>query len=558
MSLPAITFASKFYYMRWSRLIFICLFLVAATIAYRFGKQNSEKADAPSQVSESLPTYQSEHGHAVRQLLSVVETNNQKFSSMDEVDSILESMNPLNDWILSLNAAGRDKFLSNHDTSGIEIMDQIPELGFIRFSVTDSRKALPLLNEMMEKNNLSFNSTLRQPLSPRKEEILENLEFSDSFIEWMGGALNRKQLGKGIKVALLDSGVNQNHPMLAGVTVIEKDCLPKTSSESASINNAHGTAVASVIASSTESYSGVAPGCEILSYRVIDGTGKTDSYTVASAIVNAVQDGADLINLSLGGEQGSEVLKQAVSFAIANGDPLIAAVGNDGIGLVNSPAAYDGVIGVTSVGLSGRVSNFSNFGAGVDLAAPGTGVLVAWDSSEMANFSGTSISSAIVAGAVAMELSKFPSLSPTDVSNLIQKFSNDAEKPGFDSISGYGVLSLSRLENKNNPSYSDPALVGYHFEYDGNLKTGLVPFDVVVQNQGNNWLDNLTLKVDYLGINKSLRIDNLSPGEIRTEKCYLQGSDLGKPVKIEAKLHIPDGMMDYRKDNNSRSSVINF
>ena len=66
------------------------------------------------------------------------------------------------------------------------------------------------------------------------------------------------------------------------------------------------------------------------------------------------------------------------------------------------------------------------------------------------------------------------------------------------------------------------------------MKTGLVPFDVVVQNQGNNWLDNLTLKVDYLGINKSLRIDNLSPGEIRTEKCYLQGSDLGKPVKIEA------------------------
>ena len=81
MSLPAITFASKFYYMRWSRLIFICLFLVAATIAYRFGKQNSEKADAPSQVSESLPAYQSEHGHTGRQLVRLVETNNQKFSS---------------------------------------------------------------------------------------------------------------------------------------------------------------------------------------------------------------------------------------------------------------------------------------------------------------------------------------------------------------------------------------------------------------------------------------------------------------------------------------------
>ena len=542
--------------MRWSRIVFICLFLVAANIAYRFGKQNSEKGDAVLQDSESLTVNQFEHRNPSSKLLRVVEPNNRKLGSNDEIGSVLESINPQNDWIVSLNGASRDKFLSNYVSSGIEIMDQIPELGIIRFSITDSIKALPLINKMMEEDHLSFNSPLRQPLSPRKEEILENLEFSDSFIEWMGGAPSRAQFGKGIKVALLDSGVNQNHPMLAGVTVIEKDYLPKTSPEFASTDNAHGTAVASVIASSTESYSGVAPGCEILSYRVIDGTGKTDSYTVASAIVRAVQDGADLINLSLGGEQGSEVLKQAVSFAIEQGVPLVAAVGNDGIGLVNYPAAYNGVIGVTSVGLSGRVSNFSNFGHGVDLAAPGTGVLAAWESSGMVNFSGTSISSAIVAGAVAMELSQNPSMSPIELSKLIQKFSNEAEEPGFDAISGHGVLSLSRLENKNNPTYADPALVGYHFEHDGNLKTGLLPFDVIVQNQGNNWLDNLTLQVDFLGINKSIRLDNLSPGEIRTEKFYLQGSDLSKPVKIDAKLHLPVGMLDSRKDNNSRSSVI--
>ena len=117
----------------------------------------------------------------------------------------------------------------------------------------------------------------------------------------------------------------------------------------------------------------------------------------------------------------------------------------------------------------------------------------------MAKFSGTSISSAIVSGTVAMELSKRPSLSPVEVSELIQKYSNEAEKPGFDSISGYGVISLSRLENKNNRYYSDPALVGYHFDHDGNSKRGILPFDVIVQNQGNNWLGNLILQVDYLG-----------------------------------------------------------
>ena len=83
---------------------------------------------------------------------------------------------------------------------------------------------------------------------------------------------------------------------------------------------------------------------------------------------------------------------------------MVASVGNDGIGLVNYPAAYDGVFGVTSVGVSGAVANFSNFGDGVDFGAPGVGVLTASDSRDMANFSGTSISAAMVTGAIAMQL----------------------------------------------------------------------------------------------------------------------------------------------------------
>ena len=164
--------------------------------------------------------------------------------------------------------------------------------------------------------------------------------------------------------------------------------------------------MASVIASHTDSYSGVAPGCEILSYRVIDDSGYTDSYTVASAIISAVKDGADVINLSLGGETVSEVLKASVSYANNHGIPVIAAVGNEGVGYVNFPAAYEGVIGVASVGANGRIANFSNFGKGVDLAAPGTGVLTASDSADVGIFTGTSISTAIVTGAVAMELSR--------------------------------------------------------------------------------------------------------------------------------------------------------
>ena len=80
----------------------------------------------------------------------MVETNGQKTDSNDDIDAVLESMNPQNDWIASLNSARRDKLLSKIDVSGIEIIDQIPELGIIRFSVTESRKALPLLNDLIE------------------------------------------------------------------------------------------------------------------------------------------------------------------------------------------------------------------------------------------------------------------------------------------------------------------------------------------------------------------------------------------------------------------------
>ena len=95
-----------------------------------------------------------------------------------------------------------------------------------------------------------------------------------------------------------------------------------------------------MIAGQGDVVTGIAPAAEILSYRVTDREGISDSFTVASAILHAIEDGADVINISLGGEEGSEVLRRAVSYALEQGIPVVASVGNDGIGLVNYPAAY--------------------------------------------------------------------------------------------------------------------------------------------------------------------------------------------------------------------------
>ena len=475
-------------------------------------------------------------------------------SMPQELEVLLRHANIQNDWVLSLNKDEIKSLEENATRLGLSFIGGIPELGVVRVKILDTGKALPLLGKLVNQDRLSRNYKLRQPLPPRTEHISEGGGFSGNYIDWLGGTKDRGALGAGIKVALLDSGVDPSHPMLSGVSIKQKNLLPSP----IAFENGHGTALASVIAGRGQQSHGLAPKSEILSYRVIDDTGKTDSYTVASGIVQAVKDGARVINLSLGGDHGSVVLKHAISYARDHGASIVAAVGNEGEGIVNFPAAYGGVIGVGSVGQSGRVSSFSNFGEGVDITAPGVGLSTAWKLKEMASFSGTSVSAAIVSGAIAAELANARTLTNRQVEDLLLDCANDSGSPGHDAVAGHGVLSLARLENRGNTSYSDPALVGYHFPASVGAVSGTMPFEVVVQNQGNTWLGNLTLHVDYLRTKRSFKIDNLAPGEVRSEKLYLQGDEVSKVFQMNARLQVPIGTADHRPGNNSRSSSIKF
>ena len=474
-------------------------------------------------------------------------------ASIKEFEALLKQLNPTNDWVLSLDKDSLENLRENASISGVKLVESLVELGVVRVKIVNTEKALPLLTEYISNNQLSPNYMMRRPLPPRKELVLDEGSFSDSYVKWLGGGDDRTNLGAGVKVALLDSGVDISHPMLAGVSIKQTNLLKNDGAD----GQGHGTALTSVMAGTNSGVQGIAPRSEILSYRVIDKTGKTDSYTVASGIVKAVQDGARVINLSLGSEHGSDVLEQAVEYALENGVSIVAAVGNDGEGLVNFPAAYDGVIGVSSVGENGQVSSFSNYGEGVDIAAPGVGILAAWELQEMVSFSGTSVSSAIVSASIAAELSKDSTLTSHDAEDLLVRYANESGKPGYDLIAGHGVLSLGRLENKANKNYSDPALVGYYFG-ESDIASGTVSFEVIIQNQGNTWLDNLSLEVGYLGTDKKFRINNLAPAEIRTEKLYLQGSDIDGFLHIDSRLIIPSGTIDDMPENNLRKSTIKF
>ncbi|MDG1132207.1 MAG: S8 family serine peptidase [Opitutales bacterium] len=540
------------------RKVFPLALLLSAFLAFWLAKNFSFQGNHLKQISlknkqphqAPLPNFNA-GGEVVPFEYSLLEEINQ--TSVKEFDDLLKQLNAGNDWVLCLDEASLENLAVNASISGIKLVESLPELGVIRVKILDTKKALPLLIEYISNNQISPNYTMRQPLPPRKELVLDEASFSDSYIKWLGGRDDRANLGTGVKVALLDSGVDLSHPMLAGASIKQTNLL--TNNGIAGVG--HGTALASVMVGTTSGNQGIAPRSEILSYRVIDKTGKADSYTVASGIVKAVQDGARVINLSLGAEYGSDVLKHAVGYARENGVSIVAAVGNDGEGLVNFPAAYDGVIGVSSVGKNGQVSSFSNYGKGVDIAAPGVGVLAAWELQERVSFSGTSVSTAIVSASIAAELSNDPNLTSHDAEDLLLRHANESGRPGFDLIAGHGILSLGRLENRTNEYYSDPALVGYYFGESGVI-SGTVPFEVIIQNQGNTLLNNLNLEVEYLGSVNKFRVNNLAPAEIRSEKLYLQGSDVDGFLKIDSRLIISSGTKDDRPENNFRKSTIRF
>jgi subtilisin family serine protease len=527
---------------------------VGAWFAYFLGVKNSFDSSSSDEIGPMPNGFQqpwSGLGHKhVNNLHPPSDQNGE--STEEDFEVFLKKVNPGNDWLIALDPNESQSLLKDPGMMGLAVKDYLPKLGVTRFSVTNPKLAFPFFERFLKDDHISINHPLRIPLPPRDLVNTEESSFSDSFIDWMGGAVGRAGLGKGVRLALLDSGVNSSHPLLNGAQVHQRNMLDQASGA-----NAHGTALASVIAGNTESYQGIAPGCEILSYQVIDSSGLADSFTVATAVIAAVEDGAGVINLSLGADQGSSVLRDAISYALSRDVIVVAATGNEGVGIVNYPAAYEGVVGVSSISTSGRVSSFSNYGKEVDIAAPGVGVLTAWDQSGLSNFSGTSVSSAMVSAALAVERSRYPGLSNTQIVDAVLSHTVEAEKPGFDPVSGHGVLSLSRLENRNNPSYSDPALVGYHFETPSS-PVGTIPFEVMVQNLGNTWQGNLELELNYLGLKKNILINNLAPGEVRSEKIFIQGSELDRTLEISAKLHVPKSTRDYRPENNQRNSVIQF
>ncbi|TRO66002.1 type VII secretion-associated serine protease mycosin [Streptomyces sp. IB201691-2A2] len=266
--------------------------------------------------------------------------------------------------------------------------------------------------------------------------------------------------GKGITVAVLDTGVDDEHPDLEGNVLTGKDMVGFGAGRGDRPWARHGTAMAGIIAGhghgagDDDGVMGIAPEAKILPVRVIleDGDsarGKarnTRGNALAEGIRWAADHDADVINLSLGDDSKSahpEASEDAaVQYALKKGAVVVASAGNGGEkgDHISYPAAYPGVIAATAVDRYGTRASFSTRRWYATVSAPGVDVVIADPDRKYYEGWGTSAASAFVSGAVALIKAAHSGLSPAQIKQLLEDTARDAPTGGRDDSRGFGFV----------------------------------------------------------------------------------------------------------------------
>jgi len=313
--------------------------------------------------------------------------------------------------------------------------------------------------------------------------------------------------GEGVKVAVIDVGVNAAHPIIAGACTdgydfVDDDANPND--EPGGRASGHGTFVAGVIKL-------VAPDADIAPYRVLDTAGRGDGFTVARAILQAVEDGARVINLSMVMTGNHGAIADAIEYARNNDVLIVAAAGNDATDIDRFPARHPLTLSVAAVDSLEHLADFSSYGSEVDICAPGTQIYAPFGDTLFAWWNGTSFAAPFATGQAALLLDARPT---TDWPGLTEAMTItadniDADNPGFDGMLGYGLISptaaLAHLSGQicgdvngdgQGPNLSDiTVLVNFLFlTYE--MPLGVAVADV--DGSGQVALTDLTLLVNHI------------------------------------------------------------
>lgn len=250
--------------------------------------------------------------------------------------------------------------------------------------------------------------------------------------------------GRGITVAVIDSGIDRTHPEFAGAAIEARD----VAGDAATPPHAHGTSIAGVIAAHG-TLMGVAPDVSLVGIRAFVDDGAASgpygtSWRIAAGLDAALKAGARVVNMSFAGPR-DPLIEQGVEGLARRGVAMVAAAGNEGASAPPQyPAAYDGVIAVTAVDSARSAFAAANSGAYIAFAAPGVDIVSPAPAGAYQITSGTSLAAAHVSGVAALLLARDPRLAPPDIGRLLSEAATDLGEPGRDDTYGYGLPDAAR------------------------------------------------------------------------------------------------------------------
>ena len=307
--------------------------------------------------------------------------------------------------------------------------------------------------------------------------------------------------GQGVIVAVVDSGSGP-HPDLAENLLPGRSIIGTVESQDGRDIDAsgHGTHVAGIIAAVANNGiggSGVAPNAKILPIQVLDQAGQGDARDVAAGVRFAADNGARVINLSLGGATESSSLTQAITYANDKGVLVVAAAGNGGAAdKPKWPASLDLTLAVTAVDQANNATSFDQRGDYIDLSAPGANI-VSTAKGDYVTLSGTSMAAGFVAGAAALLFAAEPRVTNAQVRDILLRTATDIGEPGRDVTFGAGLINMVAALAELQRMYPPIA----------------APQIAAVGHVGETLVANLELISDVIGV-KWFRCDSVGPAAI--------------------------------------------
>jgi serine protease len=391
-------------------------------------------------------------------------------------------------------------------------------------------------------------------------------------------AYEKTEGSEDVTIAVIDQGVKYDHPDLAdqfgslkGKDFVDGDDDPFPESMS---DESHGTHVAGIASATTDNGTGVAgiSNSRLLSARALGSNGGGSLADIADAITWAADQGADVINMSLGGGGYTDTMKNAVSYAVDNGALPVCAAGNDGSGSVSYPAAFEECVAVTAVDSNEEFASFSQYGEKADVTAPGVDVVSTWTEyqskydGKYQDLPGTSMACPVAAGVAALGLAVDDYL---EVNELRARLKNTAVDVGLsDQKQGAGrvdalnmvgdvpppILNAAFSVSSSAPEAEEVVVFdasdseGSIAAYEWNLGDGTTATGEVVEHAYADAGDySVTLSVetdDGASDTESETVSVSDPNEGPTASFVVDSSDVapGEPVTVDASASSdPDG-----------------